>query len=76
MYMVNFDQIVDLRRSIQPGMALRGSTAKKVRPTRARHPDPFVLSPAVQFSTGPVLIREGDQAGEKVAQLATIRSMR
>ena len=40
------------------------------RPTRADHPDPFVLCPAVQLPAGAVLIEESDEAGEHVAQLA------
>ena len=39
------------------------------RPTCAGHPDPFVLCPTVQFSTVAMLTKEGDQAGEEVAQL-------
>jgi hypothetical protein len=42
------------------------------RPTRAGHPHPFVLSPAIQLSAVAELIKEGRQAGELVAQLATI----
>jgi len=45
-------------------------------PTRARHPDPYLICPAVQLSAVAVLIKEGDQAGEEVAQLATIRLVR
>jgi hypothetical protein len=43
------------------------------RPARAGHPDPFVLCSAVQLSAVAVLIKEGDQAGEEVAQIAGIR---
>ena len=43
------------------------------RPACAGHPHPFVLCSPVQLSTVAVLINEGDQAGEEVAQLATLR---
>jgi len=39
------------------------------RATGAGHPDPFVLCPAVQLAAVAVFIKEGDQAGEEVAQL-------
>ena len=42
------------------------------RPARAGHPNPFLVCSAVQVTAVAVLIKEGDQAGEEVAQLARI----
>jgi hypothetical protein len=36
----------------------------------------LLICAAIQLSTVAVLIKEGDQAGEKLAQLATIRFVR
>ena len=42
------------------------------RPTRAGHPDPFLICRAAQLSAIAVLIKEGDQAGEEVTQLGGV----
>jgi hypothetical protein len=43
------------------------------RPTAAGYPDPFLVGPTVQLSTSLMLLEEGGQAGEEMAQLARIR---
>ncbi len=42
------------------------------RPTRAGHPDPFLIYRAAQLSAIAVLIKEGDQASEEVTQLGGV----
>jgi hypothetical protein len=71
--MVNFDQIVDLRRSHPARHGTTWLTAKEVRPTRTGHPDPFLFCPAVHLAAVSVLIEKGDQAGQDLAQLAGTR---
>jgi hypothetical protein len=42
-------------------------------PARAHHPHPLVISPAIQVPAVAMLLEEGSQAVEEVAQLANIR---
>jgi hypothetical protein len=50
-------------------MACRLQRPTDNRPTRAGHPDPFLICAAVQLPAPAMLLEEGGQAVEEVAQL-------